>query len=518
MQVHFDEVAGPIRRMFNVSMRGPSRSREDDDSAEARFEEADEGEELDSQRVVGQEAAGGSMAVGVGGEWQLQGQCDDNSIDIGGSADIGAAGGLNMELSGGSKQPGSQASEEDMVVRSAMTAKPSGSRDQASHPEDKRQPSVEAHVSEPSSTHKRDDDEVSIGNVTRHGSNWLWDVNLDCQEACGSPADSFEGAPQFAEASHRGALPIHGRSPHGGGGGGAAVDTREWFERERWELELKDCLRAALKHQKDGHHLFSLNQLHAADIKFLRALKYVEFETVFEGEDEATARNLKMHCLVNSAACKLKLNQLKEAAESCSRAIELDGGNGKSLYHRAHAQIAMGDLEGGEADLTRAAVLNPQDTHIQSTLGELRRRRKLYHQNQKRMCLGIFEDRELSSGAQINLPPAFPENASLHLWRDGKDKMERSDRGREASSSEDGTVETHAPERRRPAKRMANGQTNGRMSVMKSAHPTTVNSGDADRLDLDGESEEEGDEFVSPAFCSDFADKVADNTSKASQR
>ena len=33
-------------------------------------------------------------------------------------------------------------------------------------------------------------------------------------------------------------------------------DARAWFERERWELQLHDCLRAAEKHKLDGKTLF----------------------------------------------------------------------------------------------------------------------------------------------------------------------------------------------------------------------------------------------------------------------
>jgi hypothetical protein len=33
-------------------------------------------------------------------------------------------------------------------------------------------------------------------------------------------------------------------------------DERAWFERERWELQLHDCLRAAEKHKLDGKSLF----------------------------------------------------------------------------------------------------------------------------------------------------------------------------------------------------------------------------------------------------------------------
>ena len=59
-----------------------------------------------------------------------------------------------------------------------------------------------------------------------------------------------------------------------------------------------------------------------------------------------------------------------------------------------------------------------------------------------------------------------------------------------------------------PSKSLSNGKfaPNGlgsnvirRVSMLKSNH-APVNSGDADRLDLDGDSEEDGDEFVSPAI------------------
>lgn len=64
----------------------------------------------------------------------------------------------------------------------------------------------------------------------------------------------------------------------------AQQDTREFFERERWELELHDCLRAAEKHKQDGNDLFEKKEFQSADEKYLCSLKYVEFENVFEGE------------------------------------------------------------------------------------------------------------------------------------------------------------------------------------------------------------------------------------------
>ena len=59
-------------------------------------------------------------------------------------------------------------------------------------------------------------------------------------------------------------------------------------------LQLHDCLRAAEKHKLDGKGLFEQHDFQAADEKYLTALKYVEFENVFEGADVPLARKLKV--------------------------------------------------------------------------------------------------------------------------------------------------------------------------------------------------------------------------------
>mmetsp|Transcript_38277 Transcript_38277/g.53139 ORF Transcript_38277/g.53139 Transcript_38277/m.53139 type:complete len:345 (+) Transcript_38277:132-1166(+) len=129
-EVHFDEVAGPIRRVVSqsVSVDGGG-SRQDDDSAEARYEEVDEGEELDSLKVSGlggskkggqeaafpakpnsrtsnkatasQEATGGpNTATGAGGAWVIGAQCDDNSAAVGGSMHLGGRKESEGDMSG----------------------------------------------------------------------------------------------------------------------------------------------------------------------------------------------------------------------------------------------------------------------------------------------------------------------------------------------------------------------------------------------------------------------------------
>uniref|UniRef100_A0A7S0WN57 Uncharacterized protein n=2 Tax=Pyramimonas obovata TaxID=1411642 RepID=A0A7S0WN57_9CHLO len=491
--VQFEEVAGPIRRIMqshSVSCGGPSR--EDDDSAEARFEEADEGEELDSQRVAHHESAGGGIgALGAtGGVWQVSAHFDDNSADIGGSADVGGSVDV-ADMSGGSKRPGS-------------VNDPSPSN---------RQPSVEAAIGEVSDGVRKDetDDEMSIGNATCNGANHRSD-----SEVCGSPA--VESPPrttpvrQHAVGTHQPLPPTH-------------KPAREWYEKEPWELELHDCLRAAEKYKEEGNQLFAEEEYEGAGEKYLRAQKYVEFETVFEGE-EKTARTLKLHCLLNSAACKTKLGLFKEAVESCTKAMELDGTSAKALYRRAHAHISRADLELGEADLARAIELEPSNYQIKSALTELRRRKKEYQQSQQRMCMRMFEAGVIfqdlqpeepidgRNGKTPRLGPGVEAPRTAHLA--GHD-AEYTTNGKK-SHSDDATVETHIPGG--PSKSFSNGKyvpnglgSNGirRVSMLKSNH-APVNSGDADRLDLDGDSEEDGDEFVSPAILPAVAESAPPST------
>ena len=63
-----------------------------------------------------------------------------------------------------------------------------------------------------------------------------------------------------------------------------STPSREWYEKEPSELELHDCLRAAEKIKEEGNQRFAEEDYEGAEEKYLCAQKYVEVETVFEGE------------------------------------------------------------------------------------------------------------------------------------------------------------------------------------------------------------------------------------------
>jgi len=74
---------------------------------------------------------------------------------------------------------------------------------------------------------------------------------------------------------------------------------------------------------------------------------------------------LKVPCLLNSAACRLKTNDSKGAVRDLTEVLVLDDVNTKALYRRAQAYIQMKDYEEANDDLDSALKISPDDKAIQ---------------------------------------------------------------------------------------------------------------------------------------------------------
>eukprot|EP00959_Pyramimonas_sp_CCMP1952_P427596 8955349-Pyramimonas_sp.AAC.1 len=110
----------------------------------------------------------------------------------------------------------------------------------------------------------------------------------------------------------------------------------------------------------------------------------------------------------HSSVCCTCAQQFKEAVESCTKAMELDGTSAKALYRRAHAHISRADLELGEADLARAIELEPSNYQIKS--GEDRK----YQPVAYRVCLG----KSIAPAQRIFIValPRYVEIRVTELW------------------------------------------------------------------------------------------------------
>ncbi|KAL6003154.1 hypothetical protein ACLOJK_023377 [Asimina triloba] len=90
-----------------------------------------------------------------------------------------------------------------------------------------------------------------------------------------------------------------------------------------------------------------------------KAAKYVEFDSTFNDEQKKLGKIFKVTCNLNSATCKLKLKQYREAAKLYSKVLDLESHNIKALYQRAEAYIEVTEFDPAEVDLRKTLEIDP---------------------------------------------------------------------------------------------------------------------------------------------------------------
>lgn len=91
-----------------------------------------------------------------------------------------------------------------------------------------------------------------------------------------------------------------------------------------------------------------------------RAAQYAEaLELYTEALNAATQLNHRIALHSNRAACHLKLQEYKRAAEECSAVLELDAKHAGALMLRAQTLVAMKDYHSALFDVNRLLEANP---------------------------------------------------------------------------------------------------------------------------------------------------------------
>ena len=148
------------------------------------------------------------------------------------------------------------------------------------------------------------------------------------------------------------------------------------MDREEWKAEHKEQMRTAqattrvlqAEAMKDkANAQFKKGQFDHAMKGYSKGLTKLG---VFGPESTESALLIRTACLLNRAACALKLQQPESSAEDCSAVLDLDPANVKALYRRGLAFAAMEMADAAVADLTVAAQLKPEDGAIKKQLAK----------------------------------------------------------------------------------------------------------------------------------------------------
>jgi len=125
--------------------------------------------------------------------------------------------------------------------------------------------------------------------------------------------------------------------------------------------------------KEQGNTLFTQHNYKEALALYEKALIY--FEYCFDGslDERKQADAIRELCLLNAAACFLRLKLYSKCIEYCTDAIEVDDRNPKAWFRRARALRLTHNFDAAEKDLEMAREVSNGDTEtVQSIDRELR--------------------------------------------------------------------------------------------------------------------------------------------------
>jgi tetratricopeptide (TPR) repeat protein len=145
------------------------------------------------------------------------------------------------------------------------------------------------------------------------------------------------------------------------------------------------------------------------------AFNFLLKQMMFESEEQVMAyvNDVQLPCLLNLAACYLKLNYSYEnVVIHCTDALKIKPDSAKALYRRAVAYAHLCEYELAGRDLIAAAKEEPNNEAIQQAWDDLKRRKQQYKDKLKRIAKVTFPSEEAHIPDTPSLPTAPPVKES----------------------------------------------------------------------------------------------------------
>jgi len=161
-------------------------------------------------------------------------------------------------------------------------------------------------------------------------------------------------------------------------------------EKEPWEMSNAEKFEFSITRREEGNAFFKAGQFRRAAKRYKSALECVKSDHSFDADEKKKGKDQQLLCLLNQAACAVKLGQWKEAVEHTTKALELDSSNPKALFRRAQAHIARGDLDLAQRDLNQALEKQPSDKEVRALLSHCLQEQKKQDQKDKAIFSKMF--------------------------------------------------------------------------------------------------------------------------------
>ncbi|KAJ8015431.1 hypothetical protein DPEC_G00026040 [Dallia pectoralis] len=180
-----------------------------------------------------------------------------------------------------------------------------------------------------------------------------------------------------------------GVAPNDGSG-----DTHPEFPEDS-DFDLKDVdkvLSVAEDIKNVGNTFFKNQDWLSAIKKYSKALRYLAVGGEEKEIDKAQAKlePIAVSCILNTAACKLKLQLWQEAMDSCNEALELNERNTKALFRRAQAWQGLKEYSKAMSDLKKAQEIAPEDKAIGNEMKRVQMKVKEEKEKEKQIYAKMF--------------------------------------------------------------------------------------------------------------------------------
>lgn len=167
------------------------------------------------------------------------------------------------------------------------------------------------------------------------------------------------------------------------------------------ESEVTFRVKAATDIKALGNDLYKKGEHSSAIKKYTKALSYLAEMTSpdagmaqeLSSSNAEVSQQLKavaVPCLLNRAACSLKLQQPREAIMDCHNVLQTDSTNTKALFRKGQAHVAVRELDDAIECFTKAQELDSNDPAIPKELAKAKQSRTAAEKKQRATYAKMF--------------------------------------------------------------------------------------------------------------------------------
>jgi FK506-binding protein 4/5 len=207
-----------------------------------------------------------------------------------------------------------------------------------------------------------------------------------------------------------------------------------------WDMSDEEKLAFAAARKEVGTKLFKAQRYSLA---LERYKKVVEYLRSYVRGDVGEGAEVVKACLLNKAACQLKVEDLTGAKHSCTEVLREEPCNVKALFRRASAYLALYDYSEAEVDLRKLLEVDPSNKEAQRMLPQAVRGAKQQDKkassmfNMNKAFTGLADDeerriKEKKEAKEADIAKKSAEaKAEAKKWRETRGKTKSAEETKE---------------------------------------------------------------------------------------